>query len=248
MESIPSIRELRALCQATAPNPARESYVGLFSRRFSIYVTRALIPTRITPNQITVLSVLVFFLGTAFFIKPDLSYQLIGCALIFFSIILDGCDGEIARYKKNGSIAGTLYVEPVSHDVQYGLMFPLLGFFLYLQGYHFAYIAIGFAASLAKLLFRLLEIRFWGLQHASVISADELEKLKAAYGQKPLLVRMFYFVNKNFFSSTGVFTLIFIATLLRHIDWYLIIFALAYTGTWLLLFVKQMYMIAHKRY
>ena len=219
---------------------------------FSIYFTRLFIPTNITPNQITVMSVLVFFAGIAAVMVGNLVWGLIGCLLIFFSIILDGCDGEIARYKKNGSVAGTLFVEPVSHDVQYGLMFPLLGLGSYLQSTSveaWTFIVLGFIAGIAKLLFRLLEVRMWNLtSYMNQISDEKIEEIKRDYTEKAPHIRLVYWINKNIFSSTGVFVVLLVAVLFSQVELYIYLYALGYTGLWLLLFGKQMYKVSKKKY
>ena len=240
MEQIPNITTLRTICQATAPNPARESFTGKFSRRFSIYTTWLLLHTNITPNQITFLSVIIFFLGTACFFKLTFWWNLIGSLIIFFSIILDGSDGEVARFRKTAGLAGTNYVEPVSHDIQYGFMFPLLGLALYWHGYPWWYLVLGAVASLTKLQYRFLEIRFWLLQNAKETITDEkIKQIKDTFSLFPWWKKLFYWINKNFFSSTGVFLLIFICTLFGRLDVYVWIFAVAYTVLWGMLFTKQ---------
>lgn len=242
----PSIKELRALCQATAPNPARESFVGRFSRIFSIYFTRLFISTRITPNQITVLSVIVFFVGIYFFFIGTVIANIIGALIIFFSIILDGCDGEIARYKKNGSVAGTLYVEPVSHDIQYGLMFPLLGVAVWQNGASAYFIVVGFLASLFKLWYRLIEMRFWTLTNNNA-TEQKIEEIKKEYKQKSIPVRLAYWVNKEIFSSTGIFLMILILGIVNRIDIYLWIYAGGYALFFSALFAKQIIHISSKK-
>ena len=70
-----SFKELRAVCQTTAPNPARESLVGLSSRIFAIYFTKLLLIFNIGPHSTTIISVLFFFLGIGFFIFNDYARQ-----------------------------------------------------------------------------------------------------------------------------------------------------------------------------
>ncbi len=241
-----TIKELRALCQATAPNPARESFAGRFSRIFSIYVTRILIPTTISPNQITVLSVVTFFIGIYFFFLGTVVMNVVGALVIFFSIVLDGCDGEVARYKKNGSVAGTLYVEPVSHDIQYGLMFPLLGLALYLNGAPQYFIILGFLASLFKLWYRLIEARFWTLANNNA-TEQKIDEIKKEYKEKSLPVRFVYWINKEIFSSTGVFLVILILGILNRIDIYLWIYVVGYGLFFSALFTKHIIKISSKK-
>ncbi len=246
MSSIPHITDLRLICQATAPNPARESFLGKFSRRFSIYGTWVLLHTNITPNQITVFSVVVFFLGTGCFLFDMFVWNLFGSFLIFLSIILDGCDGEVARFRKKASLAGTNYVEPVSHDIQYGVMFPLLGFGLvFLHGYPFVIAFAGTIAGITKLLYRALEMRFWFLQHSKEKITDEkIEEIKNAYTKKSSIVRFGYWINKNFFSSTGICLCISFFSVIDYISGYLFLFSFVYSCLFFALFIKQIYYIS----
>jgi len=240
MEKIPSIRELRRLCQSTAPNPARESYVGKFARIFSIYSTRFFILTPFTPNQITFLSVIVFFTGVTLIGFGGYTLGWFGIFLLFLSIVIDGSDGEVARFKKNGSVAGTMYVEPVSHDLQYGLMFPLLGIGLYVNGYPAYILAIASLASISKLLFRILKTRYWSYANGT-LSEEGVEKLKSAFNNQVLYIRVAHWINKEFFSSTGVFLLILICYPLRRLDVYLWIYCLGFTVVTCALLTKHIH-------
>jgi phosphatidylglycerophosphate synthase len=70
-----------------------------FERRISLAITRRLVPTGITPNAMTVISVGIGLLGAPFFLSSHWSYQLIGALLFLAHSILDGCDGELARLR-----------------------------------------------------------------------------------------------------------------------------------------------------
>lgn len=240
-----SIRELRAMCQHTAPNPARESLVGRCSRVFSIYVTKLFLHTPLTPNHITALSVGVFFAGIGLFFLGARQYDLFGVALIFFSIVLDGCDGEVARFRKSAGRTGSQYAEPVSHDIQYGISFFLLGIAVYLRVHDPVFIMLGAIASIAKLLYRFLEIRYWNLRHGASPGQAKIDELKQSYEALPVAVRMVYWLNKNIYSQIGNFTLLCLAALLGRLDLFMWFFAVSYVGLWVLLFGKQMYQLAH---
>ncbi len=233
-----SIKELRRICQASAPNPARESKVGLFSRVFSIYFTKLFLPTKITPNQITAVSVLVYLGGVSLFAFNNYAIGIVGSLIVFFSIVLDGCDGEVARFRKSAGGWGGSYVEPVSHDIQYSFIFLILGTVLVYHDYSPYYLLAGAIASVAKLLYRLLETRFWMKKNFS-ISNEEVERIKTNYKQKSMFIRMFYWINKNFFSSTGIFLMLFICAIMNRIDLYILFFAIGYGLLWLALFAKQ---------
>ena len=240
-----SIKELRSLCQSSAPNPARESKVGKFSRVFSIYFTKLFLNTSVTPNQITVFSVLIFFIGLSLFFFNSYYINIIGCLVVFFSIILDGCDGEVARFRQLKSRAGANYVEPVSHDIQYGFVFLVIALSLYWHGFNPIYLFLGGMASVTKLLYRLLEVRYWMLVKGEM-TKDTIEKIKQDYSKKFWLIRLFYWLNKNFFSSTGVFLGLLFFTLINRVDWYIWFFTIGYGLLYIALFIKQVYKINHK--
>ena len=71
----------------------------LFNRRFSTLLTRLLVRTRLTPNQVTVLSFLVLLPG-AYLLSTGERIALIGAGLLIqLSFTLDCCDGELARLR-----------------------------------------------------------------------------------------------------------------------------------------------------
>jgi phosphatidylglycerophosphate synthase len=68
-------------------------------RRISLAVTRRLVPTGVTPNRMTVVSLGIGLTGAPFFLSGEPTFQLIGACLFLLHSILDGCDGELARLK-----------------------------------------------------------------------------------------------------------------------------------------------------
>ncbi len=71
----------------------------LFNRRLSTLLTRLLVRTPLSPNQVTVLSFLVLLPG-AYLLSTGERIALIGAGfLIQLSFTLDCCDGELARLR-----------------------------------------------------------------------------------------------------------------------------------------------------
>lgn len=68
-------------------------------RKISIAITRRLVQTSVTPNQMTLVSILVGLAGAFFMGINRGSWQVAGSCLFLLHSILDGCDGEIARLK-----------------------------------------------------------------------------------------------------------------------------------------------------
>jgi len=71
-----------------------------FNRKISTKISRMLVRTRITPNQLSILVFILSMTAAGFFIHmSEFYYLLIGGILVQLSSILDGCDGEVARLK-----------------------------------------------------------------------------------------------------------------------------------------------------
>jgi len=87
-------------------NP-RDGYLdrGLH-RRFSRPLTRALLPTSITPNQVTVLGVAIGVAGGLLVGSAGIGGVVAGVAALVLSGVLDCVDGEIARMKLTESKLG----------------------------------------------------------------------------------------------------------------------------------------------
>ncbi len=66
-------------------------------RRFSRAITRLLLPTGVTPNAITLLSIAIGLAGGVLFATGRPPAAVAGALLFLLSTIVDGCDGEVAR-------------------------------------------------------------------------------------------------------------------------------------------------------
>lgn len=76
-----------------------DGFIARFDRALSAQVSRRLLRTSVTPNQITVASLLVGLLGSALIGTGAYRAQALGAFLLWACCILDGCDGEVARLK-----------------------------------------------------------------------------------------------------------------------------------------------------
>ncbi len=68
-------------------------------RNISLAISKRLVHTSITPNQMTIISTLVGLLGAVLISLSQGLCQILGAFLFLAHSILDGCDGEIARIK-----------------------------------------------------------------------------------------------------------------------------------------------------
>jgi phosphatidylglycerophosphate synthase len=113
----PSMAELRAVAQPPE-HIARynsEHWSGaLYIRHLSIYATRALLPTGISPNGVTWLMIVVGVLGALATPLPGLVGPVVVALAMQVQILLDCSDGEVARWRQQFSPAG-IYLDRIGH-------------------------------------------------------------------------------------------------------------------------------------
>jgi CDP-L-myo-inositol myo-inositolphosphotransferase len=89
----------------------------VINRPLSLRVTRLLIDSKVTPNMMTVVAGLIGFTGVAVVAAaPTHLAVFVGALMLQIQSILDGCDGEIARLKFQGSKSGE-WLDNVTDDV-----------------------------------------------------------------------------------------------------------------------------------
>lgn len=115
-----TIKELRLKCQSV--------HVGDFSaalvRSVSIYFTWLFLQTKISGNGVSILNVIIGILAAACFIGGSFWFYALGTALFILNAILDGCDGEVARYREQSSLTG-LFADRINSI--FGLPLMLFG-------------------------------------------------------------------------------------------------------------------------
>jgi phosphatidylglycerophosphate synthase len=114
---MPSIAELRAVTQPEAhlERSGEEHWAGrLYMRRVSLRVTRLLVRTPVQANLLTVLMIPVGLLAAGVLTLPGLLPALAAAVLVQVQLLLDCCDGEIARWRRTFSPKGP-YLDALSH-------------------------------------------------------------------------------------------------------------------------------------
>ena len=88
----------------------------VFDETLALYILRPiafifvklLYPTSITPNQVSLMTVIVGIMSGYFFSRGDVVSFVIAGSLYFLSLVLDCVDGMIARLKNNGTPVGRI--------------------------------------------------------------------------------------------------------------------------------------------
>lgn len=133
----------------------RKSTDGFMSqhleRHISGFITKLLMNTPVTPNQITILVMGVGAVAAYFFAQPFPILHVLGAFLFWCSSFLDGCDGEIARLKFQESKLGG-WLDIWGDNVVHILVFTGMGIGLSRQWADPQWTRLGILASLGVLI------------------------------------------------------------------------------------------------
>ena len=110
---VPPVAQLRSIAQGEKVTGDKRWWYVIF-RRISIYVTWALLHTRTTPNQVTVASLAVAFIGLVLVGAAGPWMASAGYLALLVYHLLDRVDGEIARVRKVYSLHG-IYLDNAGH-------------------------------------------------------------------------------------------------------------------------------------
>ncbi len=158
MNNITSIQELRVICQRTKEGHKGAIYSDWseqLPRMCSIYITKILLHTSLTPNQITLFNTLLAVGSIALLWKMQWWSYLAYVVSLFLVAVLDCCDGEVARFRKMYSKSGT-YLDISEATVSRSLMFIALGAFFYFHHHSVSVLVLGLLASNSYLLLKVL--------------------------------------------------------------------------------------------
>lgn len=114
---MPSIAELRAVGQPAEhlQRPGEEHWAGrLYMRRVSPYLTRLLLATPLSANAITALMIPIGLLAALSLSFPGVAPAVGAVLLVQLVLLLDCCDGEVARWRRTFSPKG-IYLDQLGH-------------------------------------------------------------------------------------------------------------------------------------
>jgi len=123
----------------------------ILNRPISLRITKLLLKTGITPNQISVLSTVIGLVGASFFFSGEYFFLILGGMLIHIHSIVDGCDGEVARLKLRQTKYGGWLDAVLDRYVDAAIIFGLAYGYLSVTGDMTIWI-IGFSALIGTFL------------------------------------------------------------------------------------------------
>lgn len=117
MDKPTSIAQLRAVAQPPEVRQranAEHWTASLYLRDLSPYLTWMLLKTPISANGVTVLMILVGWSTAAALLIPGIWGPILAVILGQLQMLVDCCDGEVARWRKQSSPAG-IFLDKVGH-------------------------------------------------------------------------------------------------------------------------------------
>lgn len=133
-----------------------------FNRKVSTRISRVLVRTPVSPNQISLATMLLSFLASYLVADPSYLALALGGVLFQVASIVDGCDGEVAKLKFMGSRLGE-WVDTFADNASYVVFFLGVAYGMYgvtgdpslLMFAYFALASLIVALSLVFLYLRL---------------------------------------------------------------------------------------------
>lgn len=119
----PTIDELRAVSQPPSVRGRQnaEHWSGEYLRHGSLYLTRLIVPTPMTPNGVTGLMILSGWCISLALLVPGIWGPLLAAFFAQLQMYLDCVDGELARWRKRFSPAG-VFLDRVAHYTTEGFI------------------------------------------------------------------------------------------------------------------------------
>src|SRR3989344_1782128 len=122
-----------------------------FDRKVSGAISRLLLKTPVTPNQITIAVTLVGVVSGVCLAQPGYGPKVWGAFLFLLTSILDGCDGEVARARKMTSRLGG-WLDLWGDNIVHVAVFYSLGMGLYKDTWNALHLYLGQTAALGTII------------------------------------------------------------------------------------------------
>lgn len=210
---VESIEELKKICQ-DSKSEAMDWYSKMFYRSISIHITKLLLRTSVTANQVTFFTIVLGLIAGVLFSFGTHSYMLAGALLLQLWLIFDCVDGEIARYKGTAGICGK-YMESLDHYVTEPFIIACVGFGLYVLFDNVVIFALGALVALLMSSSFVSSNLIYTLFVMHKITNENIYRMSGAITDNSTTIRCIYnFCFKSLTTPTSFMVILLIATML----------------------------------
>ncbi len=144
---VESLKELNQKVQKPRYKEVGNWMVRHFERDAALYITWALLHTKITANQVTFLSIMIGLLSALVFMIPTPAGFFWGAVILQLWYLFDHVDGQVARYRGTSSITG-IYFDYITHYVVHSSVFLGISAAAFLKQGNPLFIFLGAVAAL----------------------------------------------------------------------------------------------------
>jgi len=191
-----------------------EGFMSRFlERRISLAISRQLVNTSITPNQITLISILIGLTGAYLIGLREGLLQILGSILFLVHSIVDGCDGEIARLKFMESKIGGI-LDFWGDNIVHAAVFAAIGIEWWRRTGAVVPLYLSVTAVLGTFLSALL---IYVSTMREKASEGPLYTSVSKSGRRSRIVKI-----ADFLSRRDFIYLVVILAFYQHIDWFLV--------------------------
>jgi phosphatidylglycerophosphate synthase len=172
----PTLAELRAVAQPESTMSRRNAehwLARLLLRKLSLPITRELLRTPVSANQLTGLMIVVGLLAAVAAGLGGLWWAVVAFVGVQVYFLLDLCDGEVARWRRTTSVTG-VYLDRVGHYVVEAALLSAYGFRAggqHLGGWSTLGVAAGLCALIVKAETDLVDVA--RVRSGKAAAADE---------------------------------------------------------------------------
>ncbi|MEE9175894.1 MAG: sugar phosphate nucleotidyltransferase [Thermodesulfobacteriota bacterium] len=181
------------------------------NRKISTRISKVLVKTKITPNQLSIVVFALSLTASVFFFLGEYLYLLLGAILAQASSIVDGCDGEIARLKFQETEFGAWFDAVLDRYADAFLLFGLTYYVYFLSGNRL-YLFIGFLAIIGTFMNSYTADKYDGLMKKKIGSKGHYFRM--GRDVRIFIIFLFIMLNIRFLFLGEILNLPFLAILL----------------------------------
>ncbi|MBW2981168.1 CDP-alcohol phosphatidyltransferase family protein [Candidatus Woesearchaeota archaeon] len=235
MRKVESIKELRKICEKEFEKKHKQSLSKKILRFLSIYITKLLLYTSVTANQVTWFYTILGVIASILFFPGTYAMSLIGAILLHFWYLIDHVDGEIARYRKCLSHKG-YFLDYMSLQITHPLTFICMTFGVYKSYPYLLTLVAGFAITFSIMFFYSID----NTRYSFFISMKkgkitrESQKINTSKLKKSLFYKIMMLIQKIgakiwfLFAFDRAICIIFVAALINQLHLIFFFYAIVY--------------------
>lgn len=226
-KKIPSINDLRAICQ-TPESSQHDSWYGKFiGRRFSIYFTKLFLYTPLNGNHITLLWCFIELIAASLFLTSNYFNSIVAAVLLHLAFILDGTDGEVSRFRKTSSLKGE-YLDRLCHNVSYPAVMSAITISVVTE-MPLSFFVFGFVFVVFFILVWLVDLEFYNI-------FSKINKKSIKFNINYKLNKSIFMLGKLIFfisNIDSIIILIFFASLFKILYIVVLLYSIILPARWL---------------